>query len=81
MHQLNLELLEQPDVACGWILDNHITIPNSSLIASLLLKAKALLKELQSTEPKIMQYQRLSDEGYHDDDNRRKVTRTDTTYI
>jgi cytoplasmic iron level regulating protein YaaA (DUF328/UPF0246 family) len=72
MHQLNLELLEQLDVACGWILDNHITIPNSSLLASLLAKAKALLRELQSTEPKIMQYQKLSDKSCHS--NRRKVT-------
>jgi len=62
MHQLNLELLEQLDVACGWILDKHITIPNSEQIASLLVKAKALLKEIQAEEPRVLQYQKLADE-------------------
>lgn len=62
MHQLNLELLEQLNVACGWILDNRITIPNSEHIASLLVKAKALLKEVQAEEPRALQYQKLADE-------------------
>jgi hypothetical protein len=78
MHQLNLELLEQLDVACGWILDNQIVVPNQDHIVSLLVKSEALLKEIQGETPRILQYQKLSDDGYHEPQNRRRVTRTQT---
>lgn len=61
MHQLNLELLEQLDVTCGWILDNHIVVPNRERLVSLLAKAKSLLNEAQAETPKILQYGKLSD--------------------
>ena len=48
MHQLNLELLEQLGVACGWILDNTVTVPNREHLASLLNKARALFDEIYS---------------------------------
>jgi hypothetical protein len=65
LHQLNIELLEQLDVACGWILGNKMPIPNASVFHSLLAKTKALLTEIQADEPKLLQFQKLS---------RRKVT-------
>jgi hypothetical protein len=76
MHQLNLELLEQINVSCGWILDNQIAVPNQEQITSLPAKSEALINEIQAETPKILQYQRLSDDGYHEPSNRRKVTRT-----
>lgn len=50
MHQLNLELLEQLDVSCHWILENKIQIPNEKNILSLLSKADILLKEIYSNQ-------------------------------
>ncbi len=46
MHQLNLELLEQLGVTCGWLLDNHVNVPNSEHIHSLLVKTQTLLNEI-----------------------------------
>jgi hypothetical protein len=46
MHQLNLELMEQLDVTCGWLLDNNIQVPNHEHFLSLLIKARTLLKEI-----------------------------------
>jgi hypothetical protein len=43
VHQLNIELLEQLDISCGWLLDNHVQVPNTSTFCSLLTKAKAIL--------------------------------------
>lgn len=65
LHQLNIELLEQLDVACGWLLDNHIQLPNASTFCSLLTKSKALLKEIQATEPKTWQIAKIADEKKH----------------
>jgi len=64
LHQLNLELLEQLNVISGWLIENDIPIPNPHVLYSLLAKAKALLSEIQSDEPKILQFSAI----------RRKVT-------
>jgi hypothetical protein len=61
LHQLNLELLEQLDVTCSWLLDNGIKLPNENKFHSLLIKARALLIEIQTATPKFS-YQKLADE-------------------
>ena len=48
MHQLNFELLEQLDVACKWLLENNIQVSNRGKFVSLLSRADALLKEIDS---------------------------------
>lgn len=50
MHQINLELLEQIDVVCKWILENKIEIPNREIMVSLLNRADTLLNEIYSSE-------------------------------
>ena len=65
MHQLNFELLEQLNVICKWILDNHIPIPNEEHMTSLLHRSLTLLTEIQADTPKILQYQKLTDEKKH----------------
>jgi len=65
MHQLNMELLEQLGVACGWLLEHNIPIPNASTLASLVRKSLALLTEIQTETPKTLQYQKLADEKKH----------------
>jgi hypothetical protein len=62
LHQLDLELLEQLNVISCWLVENDIPIPNPHILYSLLAKAKALLTEIQSDEPKMLQYQKLVDE-------------------
>ena len=62
LHQLNLELLEQLNMISGWLIERNITIPDPHILYSLLAKANALLNEIQSDEPKILQYQKLADE-------------------
>lgn len=64
LHQLNLELLDQLSTSCGWILEHNISVPNAETICSLLSRAKSLLNEIQSDEPKLLQYRVI----------RRKVT-------
>lgn len=64
MHQLNMEILEQLAVTCEFLTSTQVKVPNSSTLASLLSKAMALLDELQSDEPKSLQYHAI----------RRKVT-------
>jgi hypothetical protein len=68
MHQLNLELLEQLDVVCKWIVETDLPITNKEKLADLLRKTKALLTELyaSSSTTKILQYNKLSDVSYHD---------------
>ena len=61
MHQLNLELLEQLDVSCGWLLESKVHLPNERHFVSLLTKARALLSEIQAETPKTLIYQKLSD--------------------
>jgi hypothetical protein len=56
MHQLNIELLEQLAVACSFLLQNHVKIPNESTFKSLLRKAWTLLDEIQADEVKGVQY-------------------------
>jgi hypothetical protein len=60
MYQLNLELLEQLGVACGWLLDNKIPIPNRDTICSLLVKARMLLDEIYS--PPFLQHRKRTPE-------------------
>lgn len=62
MYQLNIELLEQLAVACDYLVSNHVEVPNSNLFASLVHKAMTLLDELQSNEPRILEYRKLADE-------------------
>ena len=50
LHQLNIELLEQLDVACNWLLSHNIQIPNSDTLCSLLTKVEALLNEIYSAD-------------------------------
>jgi hypothetical protein len=64
MHQLNLELLEQLNVTCAWLIEHNIPIPNMQTLLSLLGKTRALLAEIQADEPSLLQYQAI----------RRKVT-------
>jgi hypothetical protein len=67
LHGLNIELLEQLDVTCNWLLNSYATLPNAEKLNSLLTKSRALLFEIQADKPKILQY----------NINRRKVTRGD----
>jgi hypothetical protein len=62
MYQLNMELLEQLGVACGWLLEHNVPIPNASTFTSLVTKSLALLREIQVEEPRMLQYQKLTDE-------------------
>ena len=65
MHQLNYELLEQLNIACGFLRKNHISLPNEEKIVILLSKAMSLLAEIQAKTPIMLQYQKIG---------RRKVT-------
>ena len=56
LHRLNLELLEQLDVTCTWLFDNHVKMPNESAFYSLLSKTKAILVEIQADELKTLMY-------------------------
>jgi hypothetical protein len=77
MHQLNLELLENLSVTYSYMDENKIAFPNEGKFRSLLNRSKALLEEMYSVQtPTLLYKQKLSDESYHDDDDRRKVTRT-----
>jgi hypothetical protein len=67
LHSLNLELFEQLNVICGWLIENNIPIPNPQALYSLLVKAKSLLSEIQSEEPKILQYQAIRRNFTEDD--------------
>jgi len=62
LHQLNFELLEQLNVICQWLLDNHIPIPNEEHLSSLFKRSLTLLTEMQADTPEILQYQKLTDE-------------------
>jgi hypothetical protein len=61
---MNLELLEQLNVACGWLIEHNMPIPNAETLISLIAKARTLLAEIQADNPKILQYNAI----------RRKVT-------
>ena len=69
MHQLNYELLEQLNIVCGYLRENHIKLPNEEKFVNLLSRAMALLNEIQAITPKTFQYQKIS---------RRKVTDSGT---
>jgi hypothetical protein len=62
MHQLNIELVETMTVACSFLLQNHVEIPNKNTFQSLLRKAWTLLDEIKADAPKIVQYRKLADE-------------------
>jgi hypothetical protein len=64
VHKLNMELLEQLNVACNYLLSNNVHVPNESTFASLLKKAWALMDEIRADEVRGIQYTV----------NRRKVT-------
>lgn len=53
MHQLNLELLEQLGIACKWLRENKIQVPNRDRFVSLLSKSDALLKEIYSSDENL----------------------------
>jgi hypothetical protein len=52
LHRLNLELMEQLDIACKFILKNIDQIPNAEKLRSLLSKADTLLTEIYSNNTK-----------------------------
>ena len=54
LHQLNLELLEQLSVACGFLTENKVPIPNEGTFVSLLKKATTLLSEIYSEPSSTM---------------------------
>ena len=54
MHQLNLELIEELDITCKWLLETRIEFPNREKFVSMLNKIDALLNEIYSTHK--MQY-------------------------
>jgi hypothetical protein len=56
MHQLNMELLEQLNVACNYLLSNDVPVPNRGTFVSLLRKAWALMDEIRADEEKGVQY-------------------------
>ncbi len=64
LHQLNFELMEQLNVVCQWILDNHISIPDDGKMRSLLGKSLTLLTEIRTDVPNvlILRSQKLADE-------------------
>ena len=74
LHQLNLELLEQLNIACGYFVDNNIPLPNLKTLYSLFQKAQSILNEIQADTPKILQYNKLSDDWKHRDKSNGKVT-------
>jgi hypothetical protein len=53
MHQLNFELLEELNVACKWLLQNKVEIPNREKFVSLLNKADSLIEELSLESPQF----------------------------
>jgi hypothetical protein len=67
LHQLNFELMEQLNIVCQWILDNHISIPNEGKMRSLLGKSLTLLNEICTDAPNvlILRCQKLADEKKH----------------
>ena len=66
LYGLNLELLEQLDVTCEWLIDNIPQIPNIDKLRSLLLKVDTLLTEIYSDSPLFLQNSKVSDENLHD---------------
>jgi hypothetical protein len=70
MHQLNLELLEQLDVACSFLLQNQVKIPNKSTFKSLLRKAWALMDEIRADEINIhtVSRRKVTDFGTDEDE-------------
>lgn len=64
LHQLNFELLEQLNVVCQGILDDHICVPNEEKMRSLLGKSLMLLNEIRTDAPAVLllQYKKLTDE-------------------
>lgn len=75
VHQLNLELLEQLDVVFEWIIKNDMLVPNREKLSSLLIKIHALLEELYSSSPQILQYQAIR-RKVTDEENRQRGNRT-----
>jgi hypothetical protein len=65
LHQLNFELLEQLNVTCQWILDNHIAVPNEEKMRSLLGKSLTLLSEIHTDVPDVLILRKLTDERKH----------------
>jgi hypothetical protein len=74
MYQLNAELLEQLAVTCDWLRRSGVSLPNENAFFSLLNKAVALLNEIQADSPKVLIYQKLSDERKHPEESDGEVT-------
>ena len=74
MHSLNLELLEQLDVVCQWIIENKLPIPNKEKLNSLLLKAQTLLQELYFEKTPTLLHMKLSDENLQGDKSDKEFT-------
>jgi hypothetical protein len=72
MHQLNIELLEQLEVACSFLLQNHVEVPNKRTFKSLLRKAWSLMDEIRADEIKDVQYtvsrRKVTDFGTDEDE-------------
>jgi len=65
MQQLNLEILEQLEATCKWILEKKVWIPNRDTLISLLRKANTLLDEIYSS-PLRMQHPKRTPEDATD---------------
>ncbi len=76
VHNLNIELLEQLDVACSWLLSQNSYLPNAEKLYALLAKTKAVLTEIQSDEPRTLQYKKITDETLHDPTNSHELDST-----
>jgi hypothetical protein len=59
LHQLNFELIEHLNIACQYIVDKQIKVPNESYLRSLVAKALALIAEIQADTPKTLIYKKL----------------------
>ena len=80
LHGLNVELLEQLDVTCNWLLSSNVDMPNAEKLYSLLAKTKALLTEIQADEPKILQYKKITNESLHEPRNNEDFTEPETRF-
>jgi len=74
MHQLNYELLEQLNITCGYLISHYPNLPNDEKVASLLSKSMALFCELKADSPKMVVYQKLSDDWKHREKSNGEVT-------
>ena len=79
MHSLNIELLEQLDVVCRWIVESKLPIPNKEKLNSLLLKAQTLLRELYFEKTPTLLHKESPDESLQGDKSDEEFTEPETT--